>query len=75
MPRPEKRFPEKDRFFPDGPKPFPRMEPFNPFEDREFPTPKPYRPKFDDEGNEIRPRGQLLRDMFNTSERLSEVVG
>jgi hypothetical protein len=78
MPRPEKRFP-RDKFFPDGTRPFPKMEPYRPeFDDEGNPIrpykAEPYRPKFDDEGNEIRPQVELLRDMFDTSERLSEVV-
>ena len=80
MPRPEKRFPEEDRFFPDGPNNFPRMEPYRPEYDengneiRPY-KPEPYRPEYDENGNEIRPQGKLLQDMFNTSQRLSEVVG
>jgi hypothetical protein len=66
---------------PDKPKLFPRAEPYRPKYDddgnliRPYKQLEPYRPKYDDDGNLIRPEKQLLRDMFNTSERLSEVVG
>ena len=55
------------------------MEPYRPkFDDegneiRPYKA-EPYRPKFDDEGNEIRPY-ERLQKMFDTSERLSEVIG
>ena len=42
--RPERRFPEEDRYYPDRQEAFPRPEPLNPFEDIEFPTPKPFNP-------------------------------
>ena len=42
--RPKRRFPEEDRFYPDGPIEFPKMQPFNPSEDIELPAPKPFNP-------------------------------
>ena len=66
MPRPEKRFPEDDRYYPDGPGKFPERKPFVPGEGGDFER-GPFRPG---DGRDF----ELLRDMFNTSQRLSEVV-
>jgi hypothetical protein len=66
MPRPEKKFPEKDRYFPDGPGKFPERKPFRPGEGGDFER-GPFRPE---DGRNF----EYLKEMFDTSERLSEVV-
>jgi hypothetical protein len=67
MPRPEKRFPDDNKYYPDGPGKFPERKPFVPGEPVEFER-GPFRPG---DGRDF----ELLKKMFDTSERLSEVVG
>ena len=45
LPRPiTERFPDEERFYPEGPGRFPKPKPFDPLEERDFPRPRPFDP-------------------------------